>query len=339
MKAVVIVDKKRVELQDRPVPELKSDEVLLKIERCMLCTWEQRVFLRMQPFPLPYIGGHEFAGTIAALGSGLDPGKYPVGRKATGRVIPFCGECPSCRRGAENMCETQSQENNFGGLAEYIAVPVTQLYMVNDSVPFERLAFAEPLGCVITCFDKLNIKLGDYVVIVGAGMMGMLNLLTAKLQGAYVIVSEPDEKKRELAKKLGANAVVNPLETDAAEFVKKETSGQGARAVINCVAFKEIIPQCMDMLGIKGTFLMFGKMFPDGKVEFDLNAIHDREYVVTGTMSAGVSAFQRAVNLLERGIVRPDELCLLEKIFDKAQCQEAFETAVRPDTYRVAIRF
>ena len=339
MKAVVIVDKEVVELQDRAVPELKADEVLLKIERCMLCTWEQRVFLRMQSFPLPYIGGHEFAGTIAAVGSGLETEKYPVGTKATGRVIPFCGECPSCRRGAENMCETQKQENNFGGLAEYIAVPVSQLYMVNDSVPLERLAFAEPLGCVITCFDKLDVKLGDNVVIVGAGMMGMLNLLVAKLHGAYVIMSEPDDRKRELAKKLGADAVVNPKETDVVGFVKAETSGQGARAVINCVTFKEIIPQCMSMLGIKGTFLMFGKMFPDGKVEFDLNDIHDREYIVTGTMSASVSAFQRAVNLLEKGIVKPEELGLLSETFDKTQCQNAFETAIRPDTYRIAISF
>jgi len=237
------------------------------------------------------------------------------------------------------MCETQKQESDFGGLAEYIAVPVSQLYMTGDAVPLERLAFAEPLGCVITCFDKLNIKLGDNVVIVGAGMMGMLNLLVAKLQGAYVIVSEPDDRKRELAKKIGADVVVNPLETDVAAFVKEKTAGQGARAVINCVAFKEIIPQCMSMLGIKGTFLMFGKMFPDGKVEFDLNDIHDREYVITGTMSASVSAFQRAVNLLEKEIIKPDELGLLSETFDKAQCQKAFEAAIRPDTYRIAITF
>ncbi len=339
MKAVAIVDEKRAEVVERPVPELKPNEVLLRIERCMLCTWEQRVFLRLQPYPIPYIGGHEFAGTIAAVGSDLDPARYPIGKKATGRVIPFCGECPSCRRGAENMCETQDQANNFGGLAEYLAVPVNQLYMVGDDVPFERLAFAEPLGCVITCFDKLHIQLGDDVVIIGAGMMGMLNLLVAKHLGARVIVSEPDAAKRALAQKLGADAVVDPMQEDAVAFVRKETDGHGARAVINCVTFKSIIPQCMAMLAIKGTFLMFGKMFPDGKVEFDLNEIHDHEYVVTGTMSASVSAFQRSVNLLEKGILKPETLGLLHATFEKEQCQTAFEEAIRPETYRVAIHF
>ena len=75
MKAVTILDEKRAEVVERPVPELKPNEVLLRIERCMLCTWEQRVFLRLQPYPLPYIGGHEFAGTIAAVGSDLDPAR------------------------------------------------------------------------------------------------------------------------------------------------------------------------------------------------------------------------------------------------------------------------
>ena len=148
-----------------------------------------------------------------------------------------------------------------------------------------------------------------------------------------------DASKRTLALKLGADAVVDPTEQDAVEFVHKQTGGHGARAVINCVTFKSIIPQCMAMLGIKGTFLMFGKMFPDGKVEFDLNAIHDREYVVTGTMSASVSAFQRAVNLLEKGIIKPETMGLLYATFEKQQCQKAFEEAIRPETYRVAIRF
>ena len=95
MKAVAIVDEKRAEVVERPVPELKPNEVLLRIERCMLCTWEQRVFLRLQPYQLPYIGGHEFAGTIAAVGSDLDPARYPPRDPVLRRMPvlpPRCGE-------------------------------------------------------------------------------------------------------------------------------------------------------------------------------------------------------------------------------------------------------
>lgn len=339
MKAVAVVDERKVELVDTEMPEVGVNKVLVKVKFSMLCTWEQRVFLRMMPFPLPYIGGHELTGTIEAVGSNLDPEKYPIGTRVIPHVIPFCGECKLCRKGGQNMCETISQAAAHGGLAEYIAISPNQMYMVHESVPFERLAFAEPLACVITSFDKLNVQLGSDVVIIGAGTMGLLNLLIAKKLGARVIISEMDEKKRKLAKELGADLIVNPVEEDPVQFVRKATLGRGAEVVINCVTAKAVMAQCLSMLATKGIFLMFGKMFPDGKVEIDINEVHDRDLVITGSMNASVSAFQRSVDMLSKGLIKPDEIGLLSQAYDKEDAQMAFEEAVKPDTYRIGIRF
>lgn len=339
MKAVAIVDANKVELVDKEIPDIGDNRVLLKVHTSMLCTWEQRVFTRLQPFPLPYIGGHEFSGEIAAVGKNLDSRKYPIGAKASARTVNYCGECESCRRGASNMCEGYCEESSHGGLAEYVAVDPDQLYIAKEEISFERLCFAEPLGCVITGFDKLGLRLGEDVVIIGAGIMGILNIFVAKMQGLRVIVSEPDENRREYAKKMGADIVFNPETEEPVAFVRKITHGKGAEAVIDCVTFKAVAEQGIMMLATTGTFMMFGKAFPDGKITIDINYIHDHDLRVTGTMSVGVSAFNRSVHLLEKGIIKPEECGLLTAVYDKEEAQKAFEEALKPTTFRVGIRF
>lgn len=339
MKSVAIVDERKVELVETSMPEPGEKEILVKVKFSMLCTWEQRVFLRMMPFPLPYVGGHEFSGTIAAVGSSLKPGKYPIGTKVAPRVIPFCGECEYCRKGAQNMCNLVAHEASYGGLAEYITIPPEQLYMVSEDVPFERLAFAEPLACVLTCFDKIKVEMGDDVVVIGAGAMGLLIIMVAKRLGARVIVSEMDEERRKLAEKLGADWTVNPLEENAVGYVRKATHGKGAQVVINCVTAKTVVSECLAMLATTGSFVMFGKMFPDGKIEIDINEIHDRDLSIKGTMSCSVSAFQRSVRMLEQRLIEPEKWGLLSGSFCMNEAQKAFEMAVKPDTYRIGIRF
>ena len=150
MKAVTIVADRKVELTDVPKPVPGPNQVLLRIDACALCTWEQRVFSRLQPFPLPFTGGHEFVGHIAAIGENLSPEKYPIGTRAVARQIPHCGECPSCRTGRDNKCRAKNDMKGQGGLSDYYLTDVAQLYMVDKSVPVERMLFTEPLACVIT---------------------------------------------------------------------------------------------------------------------------------------------------------------------------------------------
>lgn len=237
------------------------------------------------------------------------------------------------------MCDLIAHEASYGGLAEYIAVSPDQLYMVREDIPFERLAFAEPLACVLTCFDKIKVEMGDDVVVIGAGAMGLLIVMVAKRLGARVIVSEMDEERRKLAEKLGADQTVDPSNEKAVEYVRRATGGKGAETVINCVTAKAVVSDCLAMLATTGSFVMFGKMFPDGKIEIDINEIHDRDLSIKGTMSCSVSAFQRSVRMLEQGLLQPEKWGLLSGEFYMDEAQKAFETAVRPDTYRIGIRF
>lgn len=339
MKNVAIVDDSKVELIDSEMPVLEDDKVLIKIHTSLICTWEQRIFLRQMPFPLPFIGGHEFSGVIEAIGKDLDPESYPIGAQVTARLINQCGECAMCRENAQNMCQKIDNAASIGGLAEYVAVPPQKLYLLKRPIPFERLAFAEPLGCVLTAFDKLNVQPGDDVVIIGAGTLGVLNALVGKMFGARVIISETLASKHELPAKLGFQDVFDPILQDPVQYVQELTDGKGADVVIDCVTAKTAAQQALKMLATKGALLMFSKVFPEGIVEVDFNQVHDRDLLITGSMSASVSAFQRAVNLLAKGILKPDEYGLISGLFPSTQAQEAFELAIRPETYRVGITF
>lgn len=338
MKAVVTVDENKVELQDLPKPVPGPNEILIKVYACMLCTWEQWVFSRRMPFPLPFIGGHEFSGVIEAIGSEVDPEKHPIGAKVAGTQIPSCGECDSCRSGHDEKC-VYAGTVPHKALAEYIVLNARYVFMASDDIPFDRLMFAEPLGCVITAIDKLQINLGDDLVVQGGGLMGLLNALVAKNLGACVILSEPDAKRREKALELGIDYAINPIETDLTEFIKNRTKGIGCKNVINTVSVKGAISQGMSLLSKNGTFLMFGKMFPNEPIEVSINQLHDNEWRMIGTMSASINAWHRAVNMLSKGVIRPEEIGLLSDMYDKEEAMMAYKQAIRNDTYRIGIKF
>ncbi|HOO28383.1 MAG TPA: alcohol dehydrogenase catalytic domain-containing protein, partial [Lachnospiraceae bacterium] len=240
MKVVVIADERKVEVREVRKPSPKPGQILMKINACAICTWEQRTFTRESHMPLPFVGGHEIAGEVAALGAGVRETEFPVGSKIVARLINVCGKCYFCRRGEENLCvELNNLDNSemeipgTGGLGEYLTINVSQAYQIPEELSYKTAVFAEPLACVLNSIEKGRIELGDDVVVIGGGIMGMLHILGAKLSGARVILSEPDADRRRIAKELGCDITLNPLEKDPVEFIKNLTQGRGAEAVFN----------------------------------------------------------------------------------------------------------
>lgn len=347
MKVVAIVGEKETGILelDRPNPE--PDQILVNIKGCAICTWEQRVFLRKIPTPLPFIGGHEVAGVIAGVGENINEEEFPIGTKVTVRTLAHCGKCPMCRSGADNLCREVRQPTRKkrsaipgpGGMSEFICADAAAVYKMPDKTPFERIVFTEPLACVLTALDKVGIQFGDDVVVIGGGVMGQLIILCAKLSGARVILSEPDSARCAKAQELGCDITFNPMEQDPVEFIHQLTDGKGAEVVINTVTPKIAVTQSINMTAKHGHFLQFGLVMPNEPIPVNFNKLHDNEVFIAGSLSPDIHSFYRAANMLAKEILKPDELGLMSEVFDYTNANAAFEASKGPDTYRVMVKF
>ncbi|MBS6645762.1 MAG: zinc-binding dehydrogenase [Clostridiaceae bacterium] len=342
MKAVCISKPEHVEIiaQKRPVPG--PNEVVIKVVTSMLCTWEQRVFSQVMPIPLPFVGGHEFAGVIETIGSAVDAADFPIGSRCAASITNACGTCEACRAGKDSGC-IHKRDNHYAegrnGLAQYVLADAKNVYLFSEEIPFERIMFTEPLACVISAHDKFDVQLGSRVAVQGAGLMGLMNARIAQLEGAFVAVFEPDPKRREMALTSGVcDVVLDPSAPDFHDKILEVTDSHKFDVVINTVAVPSAVSQSLDACAHSGTFLMYGKVFPDKPVPIDLNRIQDSCIKIAGSMAGEKRAFYRAARLLEMGRLKPEK-DLLSGIYDLNHAQEAYEAAVRPDTFRVAINF
>ena len=167
--------------------------------------------------------------------------------------------------------------------------------------------------------------------------MGMLHVMCAKLSGARVTLSEPDPERRRLAEELGCDFTINPLETDPAAFLKSITKGLGAEAVFNTTPISAVAAQAVGMAAPMGRVVMYSSQHPDHPVEISPNWLHKTETVITGAVSPSIRSFDRAVNLISKGLI--DTGKLVSGVFDYRDGTEAFEAAIRPDTFRIVVRF
>ena len=345
MKACVLEKPYDVRIKELPIPEPKDDEVLLRVTVAGICTNDVRDY-KGSRYTYPRIGGHEYAGVIEKLGKDVDNGIFHIGQKVVNYIIDECGVCYNCMHEHENICDSAESGKTFyneGGISgyfgfsEYIAVKARHLHMVPNDTPDELAAFTEPLACVINSINKTGIRMGDDVVIIGGGVMGLLHVLCAKRQGASVIVSETSADRRKLALELGADAVIDPVESDPVEKIKQLTNGRGANVVYNTTAIPAVAKQAIDMCAKSGLVNMFSSIHPNEPILVDAGRLHSQEIRITGTVSPTVRSFAQAVDCIAKGII--DVKPLIEKVYDYTDIKEALEAAMRPETFKVLVKF
>lgn len=322
---------------EKRVPEAK--QVLVKVDSCAICTLEQRVYNGVMK-RYPFAGGHEVAGTVEAVGEKVKGVK--VGDKVAARLLNSCGECYYCRNGHENQCttsfiaETQECAMGPGGLAEYMMMNAADVYKLSDDIDLTHASVTEPLACCIHSIENGQINFGDTVVVIGIGIMGALHIQLAKLKGARVIASELSPERLEVAKKMGADILINSGEVDAVEEVKKLTDGLGADAVFCTVPVAALAKQAVDMTGKLGRTVFYTSFHPDNPIEISPNRIHSTEQIITGTVNPSKKDFLMATRLLSYGSVDVSEL--ISGCYSLDDVDEAFKAAIRPDTYRIVVR-
>lgn len=337
MRAVAVTELGKVEVIEVEKPTLLPGEVLVRNRAASLCTVEQRAFNGVLKMDFPFVGGHEVAGEIVELGDGL-LNEWNVGEKVITRCFPTCHVCYYCRLGYENQCinglKYRGRHKYSSGLCEFMAVPEFQLFKCAEHVPYEQAAISEPIACVLHSIDKGRIDLGDDVVVIGAGIMGLLHVQLAKLRGGNVIVSEPSEERRKLAEKMGADITFDPTEKNAVEFVKSLTDGRGADVVFNTTALTAVWDDAIDMVGKLGRIVAYSSQHPDNPVGVKMGNLHSREYEIIGTVSPAINDFRRAAKLQAMNALQLEDL--VSEVVPYTEAQRAFELAVK-GAYRVVI--
>lgn len=297
-----------LELRYLPLKEVSENDVLIKVSKAGICPWDLRAFSGLSSsVAFPRVLGHEMAGIVEAVGKNvkfIQPGQ---------RVVPDmgvkCGVCKACRSGRENRCLNPHFQQYGGGFADYVHVPEKNVHIIqNKSTSLKAAAFTEPLACVVRGQNMLHLYPGEVELVAGLGPIGLMHLQVAKAFGARVIASDLVPERLEKAKELGADWVVNPKESDVAEFVKEVTAGWGADAAVVTVGSARLVEQVLPMLAPGGRLNIFAGIYPKDQLHIDPNLIHYGEYILTGSADSTPADFHNALNMIESGQVNTETL-------------------------------
>jgi (R,R)-butanediol dehydrogenase / meso-butanediol dehydrogenase / diacetyl reductase len=318
MKAAVWHSKGDLRVEEVAEPNPGPGQVKIRIKACGICGSDVHEF-REGPFiipskahPLtkkaggPVILGHELSAEVAELGSSV--AGVSRGDRVTVNPLILCGECHYCKRGYYNMC-LQLGTAGFaadGGFAEYMVVPAYALHPLPESVTDDMGTFAEPLSVAIHAFQRSRMAIGEVVAVVGAGPIGLLVMQVCQAAGARkVLVVEPIKARRALAEKLGASAVLDPLEGDPGKAVASITEGLRATVAFDCVGTQSSFNTAVNVTGRRGVICVAGLALKPIEVPFLRLWGHEKEI----TFSSGYQdEFPAALALLAERRVKVEEL-------------------------------
>jgi L-iditol 2-dehydrogenase len=264
MRAAVLHAPGDLRVEERPVPEIGPDQVLVRVMAAGICGSDIGRVMVTGTYRFPTVPGHEFAGEVARVGADV-AGLMPGDRVAVAPLMP-CGTCEWCRAGKFSLCDTYDfmGSRSDGAFAEYICVPATNVLKVPDTVPHEIAATIEPAAIILHGIHKLDIRLGDAVAVVGCGALGFFALQFAKLSGARPLIAiDVDDDKLDLARKVGADICINPMKEDAVAAVKQATGGRGVAYSLECAGSAPGRDLAILVAAKQGRIMLYGTAYGD----------------------------------------------------------------------------
>ncbi|CAM4031754.1 alcohol dehydrogenase catalytic domain-containing protein [Listeria booriae] len=289
MKAIVAYAPGDYRLEEVAVPEIGPHEILVKVESCGICAGDLKAFDGAPSFwgdekqpayiKAPMIPGHEFIGHVVGYGDQVT--EFELGNRVISEQIVPCWDCRFCKRGQYWMCEKHDlygfQKNVNGGMAEYMKFTKEAInYLVPEDLPIEKAILIEPYACSFHAVQRANIQLGDVVVLAGAGTLGLGMIGAIKKSGPQkLIVLDLFDDRLELAKKFGADMVLNPAKDDVVTIIKDLTDGYGCDIYIEATGAQKSVEQGLTLIRKLGTFVEFS-VFKE-PVTVDWSIISDRK--------------------------------------------------------------
>lgn len=301
---------KDIRVEECPVPRIGAGEILMKIKAAGICGSDVMEWYRTKK--VPRVLGHEVAGEIAEAGAGVTEFK-PGDRICASHHVP-CYECHYCRLGHHTLCDTLRTTNfDPGGFAEWVRLPEINsrygIYQIPDGVSFEEATFVEPLACVVRGQEKINVRAGQTVLVIGCGISGLLHVMLAKHRGASrVFASDIIDFRLKIARQCGAEKVFTASE-DFPENISKNNEGRLADVVIACAGNEGATLQALRCVGRGGSVLFFAPHSPDQVIPLAMNDVFwQRGVTLTSTYAASPENHHEALNLLHSGKINVKQL-------------------------------
>ncbi len=336
-------------LEETDIPSAGPGELVLKVLGCGICAGDVKSYhggIRIwgtseenRYIEAPVIGGHEFFGEVVEIGEGM--GTYSLGDRVVAEQIAPCGECEFCRQGKYWMCQESAvygfKQHIHGGFAEYIKLHKnSRIHKITDSFTAEQAVLVEPIACGMHAVELADIRHDDTVVIAGLGAIGtsMINLAGLYLP-KKIIGIDVKPFRMEMGKKYGADHVLNPMECNIEEEIRKLTDGYGCNVYIEASGSPKSVTQGLQSLKNHGKYVQMG-VFAE-EVRADWNTIGDgKELSIRGSHLSALT-FYSVITGIEKGLIKTEGL--ISHSFALEQWKEAFEAAEKdPQAMKVMLR-
>lgn len=308
MKSLLLSEYNHLDVVDTPQPSPDPDEVLIRVEACGICGSDVHGYDggsgRRIP---PIVMGHEAAGVVAALGAEVKD--LAVGDRVTFDSTVYCGKCEYCARSEVNLCNNREvvgvscgDYRRAGAFAEFIAVPRRIVYTLPDSIPFEEAAMLEAVSVALHAVRISPDPVGKTALVIGAGMIGLLTLQAAKAAGcSRVFISDVDETRLELAKKIGAEEALHASGPELLTEIMQRTGGKGVDLVLEAVGRTETIASAIDCVRKGGTVTLIGNITPE--VTIHLQKVVSRQIRLQGSCASS-GEYPEAIELMATGKIQ-----------------------------------
>ena len=344
MKAVRYYAPQDVRVEDVPVPEMEKGGLLVKVDACAVCGSDLKTFNvgnpRMQP---PITMGHEFTGIIQKVSDGVTG--FSTGEHMVMATSISCGKCLYCQNGWSNLCIQLEPMGFFynGGMAEYVAISAKavrngHVVKVPQNLKPDYAALAEPLSCAVNSVKRSNVKKDDFVLVMGAGPMAILNALAAKEFGASkVFMTELNPSRLEQAAQFNIDRLINPATEELEKIIKEESNGYGADVVIVAVPSAQPQEQALKLVRKRGTVCLFASL-PAGKSNLTLDSrlVHYNELIVTGSSDSTAEDVQQAVAILSNPGFPAEKIA--SHLMGLDEIHEAFKLMASGEALRVVLK-
>ena len=357
MKGLVLYPDGQFRLEDVPVPQIGHNpfspyDVLIEVAYCGICgsdihKWKETDRRGVKGPSKPVVSGHEMSGTVVEVGPGVTD--FKPGDRVVGEIVTFyCGKCINCRTGRINICANMKPSDqrihyiSGGAFAKHVVWPERHLHHLPEAIGLKEAVLIEPTaGSFHSLIERMDLKAGESLVIMGPGARGLILLQIAKAVGASPVIVTGltrDEKVRlPLAKEFGADAVVNVEKQNLLEIVKQMTNGIGADVVVENTGSPKAVEDTLDLARPGGRILISGGGIRGGiTASIDTYKIIVKELDLKGEISHVWTSWRNALNLVAQGKVHIKPL--VSHVFPLREWEKGFDlAATSAEALRVAL--
>lgn len=357
MHGLVLYPDGQFRLQEVPEPKIGQNpfsprDVLIEVAYCGICgsdihKWKEADRKGVKGPSKAVVSGHEMSGTVVEVGPGVT--EFKPGDRVVGEIVTFyCGKCINCRTGRINICANMKPADqrihyiSGGAFAKYVVWPAQHLHHLPEGIGLKEAVLIEPTaGSFHSLIERIDLKAGESLVILGPGARGLILLQIAKAVGAYPIIISGlsrDEKVRlKLAKEFGADKVVNAEKEDLLEIVKQMTNGIGADVVVENTGSPKAVEETLDLARPGGRILISGGGIRGGiTASIDTYKIIVKELDIKGEISHLWTSWRNAINLVAQGKVNLKPL--VSHVFPLKEWEKGFDlAATSAEALRVAL--